>query len=394
MRIALFVETYLPYINGVVTHIKVLKDGLTALGHEVLIVTADPHAKHHYIEDGVLHCPAHPLKQLYGYGLAKPISRVRMRYLKQFNPDVLHMHQEFSVGFFSTMAAKKLNKPLVYTLHTMYDEYLFYVAPKPFVPAARKISHQYTRHLAKRASAVTSPSHKADEYFKECRVKKKVEVIPNSIDYEAFDPANTSPEKRQALREKMGIREGDTALIFLGRLGKEKSVDLLLDYLAEQFPDEDRLRLVVVGDGPETDALKQQAKRLGLDHRVTFTGSVDHSEVPAYFSACDIYVSASLTEMMSISMLEGMASGLPVVLRYDPLNASQIEEGVNGYNYKTPEEMASIIRNLMNLSQEEKDAMRVRVRESVRNAGAINLAKYMLKIYSRVTGIPVEEEKE
>ena len=47
MRIALFVETYLPYINGVVTHIKVLKDGLTALGHEVLIVTADPHAKHH-----------------------------------------------------------------------------------------------------------------------------------------------------------------------------------------------------------------------------------------------------------------------------------------------------------------------------------------------------------
>ena len=85
---------------------------------------------------------------------------------------------------------------------------------------------------------------------------------------------------------------------------------------------------------------------------------------------------------------------MPVVLRYDPLNASQIEEGVNGYNYKTPEEMASIIRNLMNLSQEEKDAMRVRVRESVRNAGAINLAKYMLKIYSRVTGIPVEEEKE
>ena len=61
MRIALFAETYLPYINGVVTHVKVLKDGLTALGHQVMIVTTDPKAKKHYLKDGVLHCPGNPL---------------------------------------------------------------------------------------------------------------------------------------------------------------------------------------------------------------------------------------------------------------------------------------------------------------------------------------------
>ena len=70
MRIALFTETYLPYINGVVTHVKLLREGLEKLGHTVLVVTSDPNTHHHYIEDGVLHCPAVKLKKIYGYGLA------------------------------------------------------------------------------------------------------------------------------------------------------------------------------------------------------------------------------------------------------------------------------------------------------------------------------------
>lgn len=65
MRIAIFTETYLPQINGVVTHIKILKEGLEALGHTVLIVTADAKAHRHYIEDGVLHWPRpHPQTHL------------------------------------------------------------------------------------------------------------------------------------------------------------------------------------------------------------------------------------------------------------------------------------------------------------------------------------------
>ena len=70
MRIAIFTETYLPQINGVVTHIKILKEGLEALGHTVLIVTADSKAHTHYLKDNVLHCPAHNLKRIYNLDLA------------------------------------------------------------------------------------------------------------------------------------------------------------------------------------------------------------------------------------------------------------------------------------------------------------------------------------
>ena len=110
MKIALFAETYLPFINGVVTHISILRDGLIKLGHEVLVVAADPKAKHHYIEDGVLHCPAHKSrsKRFYGYGLANPISRTRLKILKEFDPDILHIHQEFGLGLFAAKAADRL----------------------------------------------------------------------------------------------------------------------------------------------------------------------------------------------------------------------------------------------------------------------------------------------
>ena len=134
MRIAIFTETYLPQINGVVTHIKILKEGLEALGHTVLIVTADSKTRKHYIDGDVLHCPAHNLKRIYGLDLASPVSRARLHYLREFNPDIIHVHNEFSIVLSGMNIAKFLHVPVFYTLHTMYDDYIYYFAPKALVP--------------------------------------------------------------------------------------------------------------------------------------------------------------------------------------------------------------------------------------------------------------------
>ena len=90
MKIAIFTEYYYPFISGVVTHIEALKNGLEKIGHEVLIVTTDPKAKIHYVKDGVLYCPAHGVKKIYGYGVTIPHSFRRLKYLKDFNPDIIH----------------------------------------------------------------------------------------------------------------------------------------------------------------------------------------------------------------------------------------------------------------------------------------------------------------
>ncbi|MGI5967733.1 MAG: glycosyltransferase [Anaerotruncus rubiinfantis] len=383
MRIALFTETYLPHINGVVTHVKSLKDGLEQLGHEVLIVTADASARRHYISNGILHCPAHTSQRFYGYGIAMPLSTTRLKYISKFKPDVIHVHQEFGIGLSGMMIAKVLGIALVYTLHTMYDEYIYYVAPRPLVPMTKKFSHQYTKMFARSAQEITGPSRKCEEYFRKTGVYKPVNVIPNPVDLDAFSIDNIDEDKKAAFRQKFGYGENTMIGVFVGRLGREKSVDVLLDYWKEAIRPEEDIKLLVIGDGPCKEELEQQARELGIADMVTFAGKVLHEEIPPYYASCDFYITASTSDTNSISMLEGMATGLPVLQIVDPLNEGQVVDGINGFIFQDAQEMSGKIHLLRKMPQDEQDKLRLSVRQSVENSGAVNLAQYVLNVYNK-----------
>ena len=384
MKIALFTETYLPHINGVVTHVKILRDGLVQLGHEVLVVTADAGARHHYVEDGILHCPAHTSRRFYNYSLSLPISNSRLRLVREFAPDIIHIHNEFGIGMSGLLCAKILRVPLVYTLHTMYDDYIYYIAPKPFVKAATDVSHHYFKFIAKHSNALTGPSQKCQEYFRLTGLKKDVNVIPNAVEVDQFSPQEVPEEKKQELREKCGIREGSMVACFVGRLGREKSVDVLLEYWKAAVAPEDNIHLVVIGDGPVRPELEQQAQELGIGGMVTFTGKVEHEDLPPYYALCDVYVTASLSDTNSISMLEGMCSGLPVLQRTDPLNADQVRDGKNGFNFNSPEEMIQKLRQIQSMDVEALQGFKESVIASIRENGARELAERTLAVYERV----------
>lgn len=385
MKVALFTETYLPQINGVVTHVKLLKEGLEKLGHEVLIVTADAHCRHHYIQDGILHCPAAVFKRIYEYGVAAPYSHKRLRLLEEFNPDVIHVHNEFGIGLSAMHIAKKLKKPLVYTLHTMYDEYIYYVAPKNLIPIATRFSHRYFGRFAKKAAAVTGPSKKCDEYIKnECGVDKDVWVIPNPVELDHFAPHNISDEKKREFRQKYGIREDEMLVCFCGRIGREKSIDVLLEYWGKTVKPADGIKLLIIGDGPCREELTQMAKDLGISDMVIFTGAVPNQELPPYYASCDLYITASLSDTNSISMLEAMATGLPVLHRFDKLNEGQVRSGVNGYIFYDEQDMYRELLDYKKKSPEEKEALEQSVRDSVKQAGSENLANYLMAVYTSV----------
>ena len=244
MRIALFTETYVPYINGVVTHVKILREGLIKLGHEVLVVCANPDTNRYFIKDGVLNCPGVSFKKFYDYGLASPISPLRYKYIKEFNPDIIHIHNEFGVGYSGASCAKFLNVPLVYTLHTMYDDYLYYIAPKPLIPLAKKTTHVYEKSLVARATAITGPSKKVSEYFKSIGITDRtVHVIPNPVEIDAFTPDAATEEQKKQIRERHGVKDDEIMVCFCGRLGKEKSVDVLLNYWAETVKPDEKFKL-------------------------------------------------------------------------------------------------------------------------------------------------------
>ncbi|MEE1392862.1 MAG: glycosyltransferase, partial [Negativibacillus sp.] len=228
------------------------------------------------------------------------------------------------------------------------------------------------------------PSKKCQEYTAEIGSDKKVEVIPNPVELDAFAPESSTPEQRAQIREQFGIPKDATVACFVGRLGQEKSVDVLLHFWAQEMTPEDGMYLLIVGDGPEKPHLEQLARELRITDRVIFTGKVMHPDLPPYIHTCDIYVTASLSDTNSISMLEGMAGGLPVLQLYDELNADQVRDGVNGYMFRNAKEMGQRLRQIRDMDPQELQALKNSVIQSVKNSGAQTLANYIQTIYYNI----------
>lgn len=392
MRVALFTEAYLPSINGVVTHVKTLKEGLEALGHTVMVVTADSRVNNHVIADDVMYCPAVKLKKIYNYDVAPPISIERLDKIKNFNPDIIHIHNEFGIGISGVLIARNLNKPLVYTLHTMYDDYVYYVAKnKAMGKMVTSVTHIYAKMLGAIAAAITGPSAKVSEYFKACGVKKKIHVIPNSVELDTFTPERADKVKAAEIRKNAGFNDDDTVFCFCGRLGKEKNVTLLLEYWAKNVKAEDKLKLYILGEGPLHDQHCDEAKQLGISDMVKFAGRVEHVDLIEYYAACDAYITASLSDTCSISMLEGMAMHLPVLSLKDDLNEGQVVDGLNGYNFTNADDMYMLLKKLRDMPKDELKKFGEQTRESIKTSGAIRLATDLLAVYDEA--IKVSEKK-
>lgn len=217
MKIALFSDTYLPQVNGVATHVKTLKDGLERIGHTVLVVTPDTSAKRHYVENNILHCPAMTLKRLYEYGAASSHNAERQHILSSYALDIVHIHTEFGVGWSGVEAARKADIPLIYTLHTMYDQYLHYLVPHPLIPAARKMTRAYIGYYGKIADEVIGPSTRAQDFLASCGVHRSVNVVPNAVELDYFSEEQADKQAVQQLREQYGISEHELVLCFCAR---------------------------------------------------------------------------------------------------------------------------------------------------------------------------------
>ncbi len=381
MKIAIFTETYFPFISGVVTHIKTLKDELEKNGHTVLIVTADPAAKGHYQKDGVLYCPAAKMKKLYGYGLSTPVSVKRLSYIKNFSPDIIHIHTEFSIGMFGILAAKQLKVPLVYTFHTMYDDYIHYLFPKRMDSISKSATHAFFRNVANRATKITGPSYKVAEYLRNCGVKKNVHVIGNAPDLTLFLEENVDKNKISEIKAKYSINENSTTLCFVGRLGKEKSIDDLINSFYLHAKNNSNYKLIIIGDGPIFKELKDLVHSLNMQNQIFFTGKLKHEEIAPYYYASDLYATASTTETNSISALEAMNCGLMVLQKLDIVNKDQILEGKNGYTFTNEKDFANILKEYDKKSKKEKLELRENVSKISKSYGANEFYQKVKHVY-------------
>lgn len=308
MRVGFFTEVYHPVVNGIVSAIDGLAQGLSALGHEVFCFA--PTAPGYDVkEEQVYRIPSLPLPTHSGYRLTVPmVSRSQRRAIVN-HLDVVHAHSPFVTGWMSVRYARRLHIPLVYTYHTRLEEYAHYV---PFdARTTRRAAARLTRNFANRANVVIVPTPSMRERLNEIGVTSRVEIVPSGIDLAHFAGGTRNPR----LRSSLGIGEGERMLLFVSRLAKEKNVDLLLQALALCEPS---IRLVIAGEGPQRAFLEQMARELGVDARVRFLGALDRARLPELYASADAFVFASLTETQGLVLAEAMACGLPVIAAENP----------------------------------------------------------------------------
>jgi 1,2-diacylglycerol 3-alpha-glucosyltransferase len=311
LRVGFFTEIYRPVVNGVVTSLDALADGLRGRGHEVYCFA--PHMPGYEEADGpVFRMPSLPLPTRTSYRLTLPlVSRRNLNgVIKRLS--LIHVHSPFVTGWMGMRYARRYAMPLVYTYHTQLEEYAHYV---PFERrATRFAASQLTRAFANGADAVVVPTRAMADRLRTLGVTARVEIVPSGIDVAGFGGGS----RDEAVRARAGAAPGDRLLLSVGRLAKEKNVELLFHALARSG--DESLKLAIAGDGPLRAELEQRAASAGVMRQTCFLGPLPRASLPDLYASADAFVMPSTTETQGLVLAEALAAGAYVIAADAPQN--------------------------------------------------------------------------
>ena len=357
MRIGLFTDTYPPHINGVATSVCMLKKALEKMGHDVFLVTVNPDSIKYSYEDGgrTIKIPGLPVG-IYDYRLTGIYPVRAINKIKKWKLDVIHSHTEFGVGTFARIISKQLNIPLVHTYHTMYEDYVHYITKGYFNWSSKKLVEYLTLfYCDTTANELKKKKKKTWDLFKEkYRMDKNIYIVPTGIEIERFYSETIDSKAVSKIREDLGIKKDDFVILFVGRLGKEKNLDFLIDAHKDLIKEIPNLKFIIIGDGPERDDFKEQVKRLHVSDSVVFTGMVPWADVPKYYQLADIFATASTTETQGLTVIEAMAAGVAPVCIDDESFRLAVIDGLNGRINKTKKDYKNIVKDLYDNPKELK----------------------------------------
>jgi 1,2-diacylglycerol 3-alpha-glucosyltransferase len=298
LRVGLFTECYHPIRNGIVASLDALSFALRARGHDAIFVTPEMPG-YRDASDDVVRVPSLPLPTRTSYRLTVP-------YLSKAQSfSIVHTHSPFITGWLGARVARRTNVPLVFTYHTQLEEYAHYV---PFeARATRTAASQLTRSYANAAGAVIVPTLSMRARLRDLGVRTRIEVVPSGIDVALFARGRRS----DALRRRLGVAPGESMILSVGRLGREKNLELAIEAFAKLG--DAAARLVIIGDGPHREALERFAARAGVAARTTFAREFDRSALPDAYASADAFVFTSVSETQGLVLVEALAAGARVV---------------------------------------------------------------------------------
>ena len=328
MRIALFTETFLPKIDGVVTRIVRTLDNLRELGHEALIF-APHHPPESYAGYRVVKVPGIPFRPWYPE-LVLGMPRPRLgRELDAFAPDIVHVVNPVILGLWGTAITKQRNLPLLASFHTDITQYAVHLKLSFLSP----LSRTFLRDVHNQAHVNLCTSQPMVNSARGLGIKR-VRLWPKAVDTVRYRPDNASQEMRRRLS---GGEPDKPLMIYVGRLSHEKR----LDWLYAPVTQIGGVRLAFVGSGPAEAYLRERFK--GTD--TVFTGYMSGDDLASAYASADVFAFPSDTETLGFVAMEAMASGVPVVGARAGGIPDVITDGRNGFMF-TPGDLGDLTERL------------------------------------------------
>lgn len=332
MRVLITTDSYYPQVNGASYFAQRLAANLTRRGHELLVVAPSTTFGSGYVSVGginVFGIRSVPVFFYKGMRVAFPpdLDGATSTALRDFRPDVVHAQGHFPISKALIGNAKRLGIPVVGTNHFMPENLTHYAhLPSRLDLRLRHWLWAQFRAVYEDLDQVTTPTNTAASFMKRNGFSREIRVISNGIDLDRFHPDGADDS---VLRRTFGL-PGVPLLLYVGRLDKEKNLDLVLRAMG-RLPRNVPIHFAIAGTGACREKLEALVRHVELKDRVTFLGFVPDADIPALYRAAHCFMMAGTAELQSIATMEAMASGLPV-LAVDAMALPElVHHGENGY---------------------------------------------------------------
>ncbi len=368
MRIALFTETFLPKVDGIVTRLRHTVEHLQRSGDEVLVVCPEGGITE-YKGAQVYGISGFPLPLYPELKMALPRPAIG-HILEQFQPDIIHVVNPAVLGLAGIFYSKMLNIPLVASYHTHLPQYLQHYGLgmlEGFLWELLKAGHnQAALNLCTSTAMMEELTTHGIE---------RVNLWQRGVDTETFHPSLNSEEMRSRLSQN---HPNSPLLLYVGRLSAEKEIERIKPIL-EAIPE---ARLALVGDGPHRQALEKHFANTNTH----FVGYLVGKELASAFASADAFIFPSRTETLGLVLLEAMAAGCPVVAARSGGIPDIVTDSVNGYLFapNTGDEgaIAATIR-LLEMKQ-ERESIRQNARREAERWGWAAATRQLQDYYQKV----------
>jgi glycosyltransferase involved in cell wall biosynthesis len=322
MKIGMMLDSYKPYVSGVTTHVELNKRYLELAGHEVFVFTFSD-LENKDSDPRVIQSKGVPLADS-GFYLSLRYSPAAKKLLQSM--DIVHVHHPFLSGRLALHYCHPAQIPIVFTNHTRYDLYAQAYLPMMPQEISQGFLQAYMPSFCEAVDLVIAPSAGMKKVLRNFNVNGHVAVIPNGVDLTSFYQAKSFS------RAELGYTADDVLLVYSGRLAPEKNLGFLLQSFAGVAQALPNTHLLLLGSGAQQfeEEIRSLAAELELGERVRFLGRIAYDELPAYLAMCDLFVTASITEVHPLSIIEAMGAGLPVMGIHSVGVGDIVQDGVTG----------------------------------------------------------------